>query len=119
MRYRHISEPVIALILQGFIFVAAWLVWPTASIAQDVDPDVDDVIVLEEVLCKELMGQSGDDRDRSISFLHGFVLGDLGQSEFTVGDIVSVEQVFFDTCLDNPNDPALSVMKSAYGSSDE
>lgn len=97
------------------IFVAALLLSPSLSAAQSSAPEPDETFTLEEVSCKDLMGQSGDDRDRSISFLHGFVLGESDRLEISVEQIVEVETVFFDLCLDSPTAPALATMRTAHG----
>lgn len=92
---------------------------PSIALAQSESTEIEEIIALKEVMCKELIGQAGDDRDRSISFLHGFVLGGLGQSDVNIEDVIAIEDVFFETCLDNPKSAALAVMKSAYGVSNE
>ncbi|MEM1383147.1 MAG: HdeA/HdeB family chaperone [Pseudomonadota bacterium] len=101
------------------ILAAALLVSPSLSAAQGSGPEPDEIFTLEEVSCKDLMGQAGDDRDRSISFLHGFVLGGVDRLEISVEQIIEVETVFFDLCLDSPTAPALATMRSAHGVDNE
>jgi hypothetical protein len=68
-------------------------------------------IVLSDVSCKDVMGQGGDERDRSISFLHGYVAGDAGTTEVNVEVLVDLTETFIDTCLDNPTAGALETLK--------
>lgn len=92
---------------------AALAMSATLAQAQEL-PELDETIALAEVSCRELMGQGGDDRERSISFLHGFVLGAAQLSEFTIGQIIDVEIAFLDRCLNNPTASALATMRAAH-----
>ncbi|MEM8795837.1 MAG: HdeA/HdeB family chaperone [Pseudomonadota bacterium] len=95
--------------------IGSLLCGPSLSYAQTDNPDADERIIFKEVVCKDVMGQSGEDRDRTISFLHGFVMGGADRGEVTIAEIIDVESVFIDMCLDNPTDLVLDVMRTAHG----
>ena len=89
-------------------------VTPLAAIAQD-DSAADAggaVIVLPEVTCKDVMGQGGEERDRSISFMHGYVAGKAGETEVDVDRLVAASEALIDTCLDNPTAGAIATLES-------
>jgi hypothetical protein len=65
---------------------------------------------IEQFICKDIMRDSGSDRDVAIAFLHGYLLGKSGRSSFDT-EILRTETVaFIDRCLDNPNEKAEQAM---------
>jgi hypothetical protein len=65
---------------------------------------------VEQYLCKDVMRESGTDRDVAIAFLHGFLLGKTGKSNFNVGALRKQSDEFIEACLQKPNDKAVDVM---------
>lgn len=63
-----------------------------------------------QYLCKDIMRENGTQRDVAIAFLHGFILGRSGSSQFVVEKLQNETTVFTDRCLDNPNEPAVDAM---------
>lgn len=57
--------------------------------------------------CKEVMRLSGSDRDISIAFAHGYVLGRKGTTRYDVDALAQVTDRFIDYCLDHPAENAL------------
>jgi hypothetical protein len=57
--------------------------------------------------CKEVMRLSGSDRDISLAFAHGYVLGKKGTTRYNVDALAQVTDQFIDHCLDNPAANAL------------
>ena len=98
---------------------ALLLATTTLATAQERAPALDEPIVLAEVTCKEIMIQDGSDRDRSISFLQGFVMAGIGTTEMTVNDLIDAETAFYDLCLDSPQASALEIMGTVTGPADE
>ena len=70
----------------------------------------------EQFLCKDVMRDSGSDRDVAIAFLHGYLLGKSGGSSFDLQTLRRQTDVFIENCLDHPGDKAVDVMVRAKGS---
>jgi hypothetical protein len=60
--------------------------------------------------CKDVMRESGGNRDVAIAFLHGFLLGQSGGSAFNVETLRKQTDAFIERCLDNPGMRAADVM---------
>ena len=84
--------------------LVAVLLAPAPAGAQTKDRTVD------QYLCKDVMRESGADRDVAIAFLHGFLLGKTGKSEFNVDTLRKQSDEFIEMCLQRPNDKAIDVM---------
>jgi hypothetical protein len=65
---------------------------------------------VEQYQCKDVMRDSGVNRDVAIAFLHGFFLGRSGSVQFNLDDLQKQTDAFIDRCLDNPNEKALEAM---------
>jgi|SRR5688500_2587712 hypothetical protein len=63
-----------------------------------------------QYLCKDVMRERGSERDVAIAFIHGFILGRSGSSQFVVEKLRDETAAFTERCLDNPNEPALDVL---------
>ncbi len=59
------------------------------------------------------MRESGANRDVAIAFLHGFLLGKSGASNFNVEILRKQSDQFIETCLEKPGDKAVNVMSAA------
>jgi hypothetical protein len=60
--------------------------------------------------CKELMRSSGEARDISVAFAHGYWLGKKGTTVYIPSKLGEATDELFDTCLDNPNANALKTL---------
>ncbi len=56
------------------------------------------------------MRESGSNRDVSIAFLHGYLLGKSGGSEFNIETLAKQTDAFIDRCLENPGEKAIDAM---------
>jgi hypothetical protein len=65
---------------------------------------------IEQFACKDVMRDSGANRDVAIAFLHGYLLGKSGSSKFNVDGLRAQTDAFIDRCLDNPNEKAEQAM---------
>jgi hypothetical protein len=65
---------------------------------------------IEQYLCKDVVRESGADRDVAIAFLHGFLLGKSGESKFDVEALRKQSNAFIERCLDNPGEKAVDAM---------
>jgi len=68
---------------------------------------------VEDYTCKEVMRESGVNRNSAIAFLHGFVLGKSGSTKFAIETLTKQTDAFIDGCLDQPKAKALDVMMKA------
>jgi hypothetical protein len=67
---------------------------------------------IEQYNCKDVMRESGSNRDVAIAFLHGFITGKSGSSKFNVDAIHKQTNAFIERCLDNMSETALDAMLS-------
>ena len=65
---------------------------------------------VEQYRCKDVMRESGSNREIAIAFLHGFLIGKSGSSKFNVDALRKQTDAFMDHCLDNPNEQAVDAM---------
>ena len=65
---------------------------------------------VEQYLCKDVVRESGADRDVAIAFLHGFLLGKSGSAKFNLDVLQKQSNAFIERCLDNPGERALDAM---------
>ena len=69
--------------------------------------DSSGVIKMSELLCKDIMRYSGDDRLAALAILHGYFLGKKGATEYVTGSLARVSDEFTEYCLDRPSAKAL------------
>ncbi|NWG23462.1 MAG: hypothetical protein HXY30_03420 [Pseudorhodoplanes sp.] len=65
---------------------------------------------IEQYACKDVMRDSGANRDVAIAFLHGYLLGKSGSSSFSLDAIQRQTDAFIERCLDNPAEKAVDAM---------
>jgi hypothetical protein len=65
---------------------------------------------IDQYACKDILRESGSNRDVAIAFLHGFLLGKSGGSKFNLDVLKKQTDAFLERCLDNPHDKAVDVM---------
>jgi hypothetical protein len=65
---------------------------------------------VEQYTCKDVMRESGADRNVAIAFLHGFLLGRSGGSTFNLEILHKQTNDFIERCLDNPSEKSVDVM---------
>jgi hypothetical protein len=101
MKTSHTAAAVAALLL-GSGALPAW--------AQDTKDRI-----VEQYACKDVMRESGANRDVVIAFLHGFLLGKSGNSKFNVDALRRQSDDFIERCLENPAEKAVDAMSKARG----
>ena len=97
-----------------FLVIALWLaaiVVQTSPVGAQAEKDR----TVEQYLCKDVMRESGDNRDVAIAFLHGFLLGKSGKSNFNVDTLRKQSDQFIEACLEKPGDRAINVMSAMKG----
>jgi hypothetical protein len=65
---------------------------------------------VEQYECRDIMRESGANRDVSIAFLHGFLLGKSASASFNLDKIKQQTDAFIERCLSNPAEKALDAM---------
>ena len=65
---------------------------------------------IEQYTCKDVMREHGANRDVTIAFLHGFLLGKSGGSKFDLDILHKQTSDFIERCLDNPAEKAVDAM---------
>jgi hypothetical protein len=77
----------------------------TAASAQDTkDRTVD------QYKCRDVMRESGANRDLAIAFLHGYLLGKSGSQNFNLDALHRQTEAFVELCLSNPDSKAVDQM---------
>ena len=66
---------------------------------------------MNDYLCKDVMRLSGNDRENTLAFVHGYRLGKKGTTQFDVAELTALTDKFIEHCLDNPNDKALAAFE--------
>jgi hypothetical protein len=70
---------------------------------------------VEQYTCKDVMRESGANRDVVIAFLHGFLLGKSGSSKFNVDLLRKQTDDFIERCLENPGEKAVDAASKVKG----
>jgi hypothetical protein len=70
---------------------------------------------IEQYTCKDVMREHGANRDVTIAFLHGFLLGKSGDSKFDLDILHKQTSDFIERCLDNPAERAVDAMAKVKG----
>lgn len=66
--------------------------------------------MIAQYSCKDVMRESGVNRDVAVSFLHGYLIGKAGVDRFNVETLRRQTDAFIDRCLDNPSMRAVDAM---------
>jgi hypothetical protein len=73
-------------------------------------------VTIETYTCRDLLRETGSERDVAIAFMHGYVLGRTNAAKFDVETLRKQSAAFVERCLDDPKQPALETMhKSGAG----
>jgi hypothetical protein len=83
-----------------------------AAGASSVDAQSSASRTIEQYSCKDVMRDSGANRDVAIAFLHGYLLGKSNSSSFNLEVMEKQTDAFIDHCLDNPTEKAVEAMKA-------
>jgi len=69
---------------------------------------------LKDISCKEVMRLSGEERDISIAFVHGYMLGKNKSTQYEIEKLAGITDAFIDYCLDHPGEKALESFEKVY-----
>jgi hypothetical protein len=70
---------------------------------------------IAQYTCKDVMRESGSNRDVAIAFLHGYLLGKSGGATFDLDMLHKQTGAFIEHCLDNPTEKAVDAMSKVKG----
>ena len=74
------------------------------------------ITLIEDFQCRDLLLQSGDDRDRSLAFLTGYMLGAISSNTID-GELLAISgEATLEACVDNADTSALEIMREVYAS---
>ena len=65
---------------------------------------------VDQYQCKDVMRDSGVNRDVAIAFLHGFLLGKSGRANFNLDAMHKQTDAFVERCLNSPSEKAVDAM---------
>jgi hypothetical protein len=68
---------------------------------------------VSDYTCKDVMRDSGEGRDIAIAFMHGYLVGKAGATEFDLQLLAKQSDAFIEYCLDNPTAEAMDAMIKA------
>jgi len=97
----------IAAVFGAAVFLARTI--PPASAQDNKDRTV------EQYSCKDVMRESGANRDVAIAFLRGFMLGKSGSAKFNLDVLHKQSDDFIERCLNNPDEKAMDAMAKVIG----
>ena len=69
----------------------------------------------DQYKCKDIVRESGTQRDVAIGFIHGYLLGRSGSTKFNIEVLQKQTEAFIERCLDNPNETAMDAMMKIKG----
>ena len=73
-------------------------------------------IAIDSYSCRQILRETGPERDVAVAFLHGYILGKAGAATMNVEGLRKQTGTFIERCLDNPQAGALdSMVKSGTG----
>jgi len=70
---------------------------------------------VDEYTCKDVMRETGRNREVAIAFLHGYLLGKSGAKAVDLNAFGKQTAAFIEQCLDHPNDGAAATMLKIKG----
>jgi hypothetical protein len=76
-------------------------------------------LAIDRYSCRDLLRESGTDRDVAVAFIHGYLLGKTGATVFARETARAQAAKFIEYCLDDPKQSALEAMtRAAAGGAD-
>src|SRR5271154_2293176 len=94
----------------GHIIIATAVIVAAALDAGWARAQAGNTRTIDQYTCKDVMREHGDNRDVTIAFLHGFLLGKSGGSAFDIDALHKQTSDFIEYCLDNPSAKAVDAM---------
>jgi hypothetical protein len=76
-------------------------------------PAVGAEVTIETYTCRDLLRETGAEREVAIAFMHGYALGRSGAPKFDVETLRKQSAAFIERCLDDPKLPAMETMRKS------
>ena len=98
----------------GFLVMAAAvpaLAEEKPKVSQEA-PKAGVVVDLKTQDCRTLLRMSGDEREFTLVFYHGFMSGMKNDTVFNGPELAEITDQIIDHCVDNPNDGLLTVFQA-------
>ena len=73
-------------------------------------------ISVDRYSCRDLLRDSGPDREVAVAFLHGYIFGKAGVTSLNVEAMRKQSTAFIERCLDDPQANALATMTAVRSS---
>jgi hypothetical protein len=103
-------------LLYPLLTALAGLLASTPSLAQNTTPAAEPrQQALGDLECRTLLRLSGEERDFTVLYLHGFVSGRMNQLLLEVKDLSEATDRLIDRCIDKPSEKALVALESLRG----
>ncbi len=99
----------------GTIVIATAVIAAGALGANWVTAQAANTRTIDQYTCKDVMREHGDNRDVTIAFIHGFLLGKSGSGTFDLDAMHKQTSDFIEYCLDNPAAKAVDAMSKIKG----
>ncbi len=97
----------------GHIVIATTVV--VVAVLSAVTAQAANTRTIDQYTCKDVMREHGGNRDVTIAFLHGFLLGKSGNGTFDIDALHKQTSDFIEYCLDNPSAKAVDAMSKIKG----
>ncbi len=94
-------------------FLNACIAEPAAKAIAMMEKQVARENELEALSCKDVMILSGDDRDTTVAFIHGYLISSQSASEVNLDAMTDGTEKFLNDCVDNPDAKAIATMQAA------
>ena len=70
---------------------------------------------VDQYECKDILREPDARREVAMAFLHGYLLGKAGASNFNPQTFSKQSNAFIEHCLENPHDKAINAMMKVKG----
>ena len=65
---------------------------------------------INDILCKDVLRTSGNDRDIAMAFMHGYLLGKSGKDVINRPKLYKASDDFIEACLNDTNSKAITTL---------
>ena len=66
---------------------------------------------VNDILCKDVLRTSGNDRDIAMAFMHGYLMGQSGENMIHRAKLYKASDDFIEACLNDTSSKAITMLK--------